>query len=117
MSANNKGLRAEPLFVGATRPPMRWGVTYAALLFNLVFTLEAFLLTKNLVTLLLGAPIHGICALLCARDARCFDLILLWGRTRMPAMLGNMRVWGASSYSPLALGPGSRSVAIVVSSC
>src|SRR5215469_10596646 len=104
MSARNRGLRAEPLFVGATRPPMRWGVTYAALLFNMMFTLEAFLLTKNLVTLLLGAPIHGVCALLCARDARFFDLILLWGRTRMPAVLGNLRVWGASSYSPLTLG-------------
>jgi len=107
MSARNKGLRAEPLFVGATRPPMRWGVTYAALLFNLVFTLEVFLLTKNLVTLLLSAPIHGVCALLCARDARFFDLILLWGRTRMPAVLGNLRVWSASSYSPLALGLGA----------
>jgi type IV secretory pathway TraG/TraD family ATPase VirD4 len=38
-STRNKGLRAEPLFVGATRPPMRWGVAYAALLFNLVFTI------------------------------------------------------------------------------
>jgi type IV secretion system protein VirB3 len=105
MSARNEGLRADPLFVGATRPPMRWGVTYAALLFNLVFTMEAFLLTKNLVTLSLSAPIHGICALLCARDARFFDLILVWGRTRMPAVLGNLRVWSASSYSPLTLGP------------
>jgi type IV secretion system protein VirB3 len=99
----NTGLRTEPLFVGATRPPMRWGVTYAALLFNLVFTLEAFLLTKNLLTLLLGVPIHGVCALLCARDARFFDLVLLWGRTRMPAFLANLQVWQASSYSPLAL--------------
>ena len=39
MSARNAGLTADPLFVGATRPPMRWGVTYAALLFNLVFTI------------------------------------------------------------------------------
>ena len=38
-SAPSAGLRADPLFVGATRPPMRWGVTYAALLFNLVFTI------------------------------------------------------------------------------
>lgn len=95
------GLRAEPLFVGATRPPMRWGVTYAALLFNLVFTLEAFLLTKNLLALPLSIPIHAVCALLCARDARFFDLLLLWGRTRLPALLGNLRVWKASSYSPL----------------
>ena len=59
-NTRNKGLRAEPLFVGATRPPMRWGVAYAALLFNLVFTMEAFLLTKNLLTLLLSVPIHEI---------------------------------------------------------
>jgi type IV secretion system protein VirB3 len=82
---------------------MRWGVTYAALLFNLVFTMEVFLVTKNLLALLLSAPIHGVCALLCARDARFFDLILLWGRTRLPAWLANLRVWRASSYSPLAL--------------
>ena len=102
-STRNTGLRAEPLFVGATRPPMRWGVTYAALLLNLVFTMEAFLLTKNLLTLLLSVPIHGVCALLCARDPRFFDLVLLWGRTRMPALLSNLRVWKASSYSPLVL--------------
>ena len=81
----NAGLATDPLFVGATRPPMRWGVTYSALLFNMVFTMEAFLVTKNLLTLLLGAPIHGICMLLCARDARFFDLVLLCARTRLPA--------------------------------
>ncbi|MDP9084592.1 MAG: VirB3 family type IV secretion system protein [Pseudomonadota bacterium] len=96
-------LVADPLFVGATRPPMRWGVTYSALLFNMVFTMEVFLLTKNLLTLLLCIPIHGVCLLLCVRDARFFDLVLLWGRTRMPALFANLRVWKASSYSPLVL--------------
>ena len=42
MSELNAGLTEDPLFVGATRPPMRWGVTYSALLFNMVFTMEAF---------------------------------------------------------------------------
>src|ERR1700761_4481460 len=97
------GPTSDPLFVGATRPPMRWGVTYAALLFNLVFTLEIFLLTKNLLTLLTCLPIHGICVLACARDARFFDLVLLWGRTRLAAALGNLRFWSASSYSPLEI--------------
>jgi len=103
MQSRNAGLTADPLFVGATRPPMRWGVTYSALLFNMVFTLEAFLVTRNLLTLLVCAPIHGVCALLCARDARFFDLMLLWGRTRLPALLGTLRLWKASSYSPLTL--------------
>ena len=103
MSTANTGLTADALFVGATRPPMRWGVTYSALLVNGVFTMELFLLTKNLLTLLVSLPIHGICALLCARDARFFDLVFLWGRTRIPALLANARFWRSSSYSPLTL--------------
>jgi type IV secretion system protein VirB3 len=102
MSELNEGLTEDPLFVGATRPPMRWGVTYSALLFNMVFVMEAFLLTKNLLMLLLCAPIHGICMLLCARDPRFFDLILLCARTRLPAFFANRRLWKANSYAPLA---------------
>lgn len=103
MSDRNQGLRADPLFVGVTRPPMRWGVPYSALLLNLVVTMEIFLVTKNLLTLLIAIPVHGICALLCARDARFFDLLLLWAATRLPAYFGNLRYWRASSYSALML--------------
>jgi type IV secretion system protein VirB3 len=103
MAEPQPALIIDPLFVGATRPPMRWGVTYVALLTNMVFTMEVFLLTKNLLTLLLAIPIHGLCALLCARDARFFDLALLWSRTRLPALAGNYQLWRASSYSPLTL--------------
>src|SRR5213082_521398 len=62
MTERNAGLTADVLFVAVTRPPMRWGVTLSALMFNLVFTMEAFLLTKNLLTLLIALPIHGVCA-------------------------------------------------------
>lgn len=82
---------------------MRWGVTYAALLANLVFTMETFLLTRNLLTLLVCAPVHGVCTLLCARDPRFFDLLLLWGRTRLSALVTTLRLWQASSYTPLLL--------------
>jgi type IV secretion system protein VirB3 len=103
VGTRNMGLTADVLFVGATRPPMRWGVTYAALLCNLVMTMEGFLLTRNLLTLLVCIPIHGVSALLCARDPRFFDLVLLWARTRLPAVLTTLRLWKASSYSALAL--------------
>jgi type IV secretion system protein VirB3 len=102
------GFTADPLFAGATRPPMRWGVTYSALIFNLVFTLELFLASRNLLALLVGVPIHGVCALLCAHDARFFDLLLLWMRTRFPTLLGNGGYWKASSYSPLQICVGAR---------
>lgn len=103
MQDRNAGVALDPLFVGVTRPPMRWGVTFSALLFNLVFTMEIFLFTKNLLTLLIALPIHGVCVLLCVRDARFFDLLMLWGRTRLSAYIGNGRVWKASSTTPLNL--------------
>jgi type IV secretion system protein VirB3 len=103
MSDHNSGLTADPLFVGITRPPMRWGVAYEALLLNLVVTMEVFVMTKNLLTLLIAIPIHGLCALLCARDARFFHLMLLWARTRLPSYLGTARLWRAASYSPLVV--------------
>jgi type IV secretion system protein VirB3 len=105
VSERNQGLICDPLFVAVTRPPMRWGVTFSALLFNLVFTMEVFLLTKNLLTMLIALPIHGLCALLCLRDARFFDLLLIWARTRLPAYARNYRVWKASSYSALVIDP------------
>lgn len=95
----------DPLFVAVTRPPMRWGVTFSALLVNLVVTMEMFLLTKNLLTLLIAIPIHGLCALLCLRDARFFDLLVVWARTRLPAYMRNIRTWRASSYSALSMDP------------
>lgn len=109
MSLHLRAPAPDPLFVGATRPPMRWGVTYSALLFNLVFTLEAFLVTRNLLSLLIALPIHLASMLLCGRDPRYFDLLLLASRTQLPSLLANRRLWKAGSYSPLALEPPGRS--------
>ena len=96
-------LTVDPLFVGATRPAMKWGVTYTAILANVVLTMEVFLVTKNLLSMLLALPVHGLCLLLCARDARFFELLMLWMRTKGLALAGNGRFWRASSYSPLSL--------------
>ncbi len=95
------GIREDPLFAGVTRPAMALGVTYSALLINGMTTVELFLLTKNLLWLLVCLPIQGIFWLVCKNDARFFDLLFLWGRTRGPGLLGNVRFWRANSYSPL----------------
>ena len=103
MESRTSGVTVDPLFVGVTRPPMRFGVTYAALLINAAFTMEMFLVTKNLVVLLMLLPIHGVCMLLCARDARYFDLLMVWTKTRLVGYLCSIRLWKGASYSPLAL--------------
>jgi type IV secretion system protein VirB3 len=101
--SRNDGVIADTLFVGITRPPMRFGVTYAALIVNSVVTIEVFVLTKNLLWLLAFLPLHGLCYLLCLYEPRFFDLLLLWARTRGPGLLSNAAFWKANSYSPLAL--------------
>src|SRR6267142_7219804 len=98
MEEPNQELAADLLFVAATRPPTRWGVPYLALLVNMVVTMEVFLMVKNPLILLLAIPIHGVCMLLCSRDARFFELAVLWAQTRMPALAGNFRVWKGNSY-------------------
>lgn len=103
MTQDTEGLTADLLFVAATRPPTRWGVPYLALLINMVLTMEIFLMVKNPLMLLLAIPIHGICMLLCSRDARFFELAMLWAQTRMPALAGNLFIWKGNSYSPLIL--------------
>lgn len=105
MTEPTEGLAADVLFVAATRPPTRWGVPYLALLINMVVTMEIFLMVKNPLIWLLAIPIHGVCMLLCSRDARFFELGMLWAQTRMPALAGNLRVWKGNSYSPLKLDP------------
>ena len=103
MSEANPGLTADPLFVGATRPPMRWGVTYSALLVNGVFTMEVFLLTKNLLTLLSRCPFTASAR--CSAPAmRAFSISFSFGGAResrrCSRTLGSGR---SSSYSPLTL--------------
>lgn len=101
MTERNAGVTADPVFLGVTRPPMRFGVTYMALVFNAVFTMEVFVLVKNPLVLLIGLPIHGVCMLLCARDPRYFDLLLVWAKTRLVAYFCTIRYWKGASYSPL----------------
>ena len=91
MTEPTEGLAADLLFVAATRPPTRWGVPYLALLVNMVLTMEIFLMVKNPLIVLLGVPIHGVCMLLCSRDARFFELAMLWAQTRMPGLAGEPR--------------------------
>ena len=101
--ARNAGVTADALFVGVTRPAMAFGVTYSALLVNAIVTVELFLLTRNLLWLLVCVPVHGVFWLLCLSEPRFFDLAVLWGRTRGPGLFGNGRQWRANAYSPLAI--------------
>lgn len=100
---DDDGIKVDPLAVGLTRPAMRWGVPYPALMLNLIASVEALVWTKNLLWMLICIPIHGICYLVCLKDPRSFELLILWLRTKANALVATRGYWSASSYSPLAL--------------
>ncbi|AJO81881.1 TPA: VirB3 family type IV secretion system protein [Pseudomonas putida] len=104
----NDGILVDTLFVGPTRPTMRWGVTWQAFIINMVFTIECFVLTKNLLWLLAFIPIHLMLYCICLYDPRAFELIYLWGRTKAFAFLGNFYYWRAATYSPLEFNVGKK---------
>jgi type IV secretion system protein VirB3 len=91
---------ADPLFVGATRPAMAFGVPYAALLANAFLTLELFLVTRNLLWLLIAMPLHGLAWLVCLAEPRAFELLAVWGQVRARAGFRGRHRWRAVSYGP-----------------
>jgi type IV secretion system protein VirB3 len=100
--AGNAGVVADPLFVGITRPAMAWGVTYSALLINGVVTVEAFLLTRNLLCLFLAIPLHGLFWMACLSEPRFLELWSAWAQSALRHGLANTRYWGVASLSPLS---------------
>ncbi|MBS1994662.1 MAG: VirB3 family type IV secretion system protein [Cyanobacteria bacterium SZAS LIN-2] len=99
--SRNQGVFADPLFVGITRPAMALGVTYGAALANGMLTVELFLLTRNLLALLVCLPVHGILWILCAVEPRFFELLLLFLKTRR-WHLGTRAAYRAATYAVLA---------------
>lgn len=88
------------LFVGVTRPALRFGVPYAALIVNALITLELFLLTRNLLSLVVAAPIHGLVWGLSVSEPRFFELLKVWALVRARAVGAATAPWSVLAYGP-----------------
>ncbi len=92
------GLAADPLFGALTRPQMVAGVTYSYAVFNLIATIELFLMTHRFAILLLALVIHAAGVMGCLRDPRFFDLWIT--RVSRCPRVRNFGFWSANSYTP-----------------
>ena len=91
-------LASDPVFSALTRPQMLGGVTYGFGVFNLIVTLEVFLVTRSFASFLLAGVLHLVGYLGCLRDARFFDI---WGITlRLCPRVKNFWFWRMNSYRP-----------------
>jgi type IV secretion system protein VirB3 len=92
------GLGSDPVFGALTRPQMVAGVTYSFAIFNLIVTIEAFLISKSFWSLLIAPVLHVIGYLGCLREPRFFDLWIT-KVSRCPRVR-NHAFWRANSYRP-----------------
>ena len=96
--ARHAPLARDPVFGALTRPQMFAGVTYSFFVLNAVITMEAFLLTKSFLVLLLSLVIHLGGYLACLREPRFFDL---WMTKLAQCPRGrNHAYWRCNSYCP-----------------
>ena len=98
MQDEDENVAIDLLFLGLTRPPMAFGVTYAFFVLNGMFTTIAFLALNSLWAWLLGIPVHLIGYLMCLKDPRIFDI---W-RVRLlkTPPTRNRGFWRSNSYTP-----------------
>ena len=91
-------LSTDPIFVALTQPQMIAGVTYSYAVFNLIVTLEAFLITKSFWSLVLAPVIHAVGYLACLDEPRFFDLWVT--RVSRCPRVKNFAFWRANAYCP-----------------
>jgi type IV secretion system protein VirB3 len=91
-------LASDPIFSALTRPQMIGGVTYAYAVFNLILTLEAFLILRSFWAFAFAAVVHLVGYMGCLREPRFFDLWVT-KLSRCPRVR-NHRFWRANAYRP-----------------
>ena len=91
-------LASDPVFAALTRPQMIAGVTYSYAVFNLIVTVEAFLISKSFWALGLALAVHAVGYLGCLREPRFFDLWIT--RLSCAPRVRNFWFWRANAYRP-----------------
>lgn len=78
MSKKNEGyLKSDSLFLGLTRPPMIFGVTYMYVVLNLILSLMYFVMTSDFKVVLIALAIHGIAYIVCLREPLLIEIFIL----------------------------------------
>ncbi len=91
-------LQADPLFVGLTRPPMLFGVSYTFALLNSFFCMITYVMTSELKYFALMFPVHMIGYYLCSKEPLFLELYKI--KAEKCSRSKNKFYHGANSYDP-----------------
>lgn len=90
-------LRADPLFVGLTRPTMIFGVSIQYAMLNMMVSITIFIQKTTIYIVFIALIVHLIGYLLCFKEPRFMELYLNYSAkcNQCP----NKSYYGANSYS------------------
>ena len=89
-------VQADMLFLGLTRPPMLFGVSYMFALMNFMICITTYILTTNFIYFISVFPIHMIGYYICSKEPLFIDLFLI--RSSKCSKSKNRLFHGANSY-------------------
>ncbi len=90
------GLQADPLFVGLTRPPMLFGVSYGFAVLNGIGSMIAYISTSDFKYIAMMFPIHAIGYYICSKEPLFIDLFRI--KAQKCSRCKNRLYHGANSY-------------------
>lgn len=70
-------IRNDPLFVGLTRPPMIFGVTYMYFVVNLLVSMMYFVATSDFKVVVVAGAFHGFSYVICQKEPLLIDMFML----------------------------------------
>jgi type IV secretion system protein VirB3 len=97
--AGSGEIGSDPLFVGLTRPPMFFGVSYKFAVLNGMISMLSFINTEKLMILFILMPIiHGIGYFICFKEPLFIELFMI--KLQKCNQCANKFFHGANSYDP-----------------
>lgn len=88
----------DPLFVGLTRPPMLFGVSYPFFLLNAFVAMIGYVLFTDIRILMMAFPIHGFGYYVCTIEPLFIELFIV--QNQKCNKCRNKLHHGANSYDP-----------------
>lgn len=95
-------IETDILFLALTRPAMKFGVPFEALLINALMTINIGIILGSPLYWALGIVIHFPMRVIASKDHNFFRVYRLWFETKAQAL--KTSAWGGSMLSPLPHG-------------
>lgn len=92
----SEGLPTDPLFLGLTRPPMLFGVSYFFAVINVMTCMIAYIGTTQFKYMAFMVPIHAVSYYICAKEPLFIELFRVRGEKC--SRCRNKMYHGANSY-------------------